>query len=196
MKNSRIDSPQSALARADDEQPRVDGLGEMLDRQRRVADELPNAPVDAVAVEDRGRLRLHDRELALAGGDVHVDRRRVDVPVGVFVGHEPRDVHVDDQQRGTEETRIPRALFEDPGRQIGDHPDDHGAVRGIRPVLLASNLRCLIRHAPSTLLRRCETTAGSRRGARAPCYPECYSYRPRAGLVNALGPANGPRLRN
>ena len=57
---------ESALAGADDEQLGVDLIGEVLEGQRRVSDELPNAPVDPWPSSVARRLRLDDREIALA----------------------------------------------------------------------------------------------------------------------------------
>ena len=46
------------LARADDDEPRVELVGEVLDRDRGVADELADRPRDLAALESRGRLGL------------------------------------------------------------------------------------------------------------------------------------------
>ena len=84
------------LAGPDDEQTGVDCVGEVLDREGGIADELPNAPVDAVAVEDRSGLGLHPGEFAFADGDVHIDGRRMHVSVRVFIRHEPGHIDMDD----------------------------------------------------------------------------------------------------
>ena len=156
---------ESSLAGADDEESRVDLLGEMLHGQRGVADELADAPTDAVAVQQLGCLRLHQGEIVLARGHADVDRGGVDISVRILVCDEPRDVDVHDDQRGAQELGKASRLLEHAGREAGHHPRQDSAAqggdiglrdgRGVASGLRASwALGCFLGHVCSPFRRR------------------------------------------
>ena len=97
-------------------------IGEVLDRDGRVADELAGRPVQLVALEHSGRLRLDDLEVALAAAEVHVDRRGVHIAVGILVRDEAGDVDVDHDERRTQHLRVARGLLDDARRLARDDP--------------------------------------------------------------------------
>ena len=158
----------------DDDQPRLRLLGEVLDGQRRVSDELMHRPVDtprAGSTEGCRRGIRHGRQLRLARRGIQIYRGGVDVAVGVLVGDEARDVDVRHDQRRSEELRVARRFFQHPRRLVGDRTDDHRVQRNLCRATLC-HVALSARIAPSG--------PQNREGHKAPCYPECYSSRPLA----------------
>jgi hypothetical protein len=174
---------EASLARTHNEKLGVDLLSEVLDRHRRVADELANFPVDAVTVEHISSLRFNRRELAFAGGDVDVDRRGVNISIGVFVRDEARHVDVNDEKRHAEQLGVAASFFQHSRRLSRDHSRDHSTLKISVFGRLSIEVGGGIRHG--MLLRHCghyNALHGwpHRRGADTPCYSECYSYRLRS----------------
>jgi hypothetical protein len=140
---------ESAFARAHDQQPRIDLLRELLHRHRGVADQLPNAPLDLMSVEDLRRFGFDEREIALARGDVDVDRCGVDVAVRILIRDEARHIDVHDQQRRVQNLRVSGGFLQHAGRKARHHPDDDRTAQGGRLSIGDRAVGYVIHHAGS-----------------------------------------------